>query len=105
MLGAGRPRASDAWGWPARAGRPLRAETPEPSRTPDALISTDPEGFVRAEGRHLVLGDERVRLKAVNFSNFYHRHLTGADLRSSAHHSRVLGRELRRRVAGLVGAR
>ncbi|KAE8763891.1 cellulase family glycosylhydrolase [Georgenia thermotolerans] len=60
---------------------------PEPSRTPDALTSTDPEGFVRAEGRHLVLGEERVRLKAVNFSNFYHRDLAGADLLSSAHHS------------------
>jgi endoglucanase len=43
--------------------------------------------FVTAAGRGLALDGEPTRLKAVNFSNLYHRNLNGADLLSSQHHS------------------
>src|SRR5690349_12041056 len=44
-------------------------------------------GFVTASGRGLVLNGEPTRLKAVNFSNFYHRNLNGAELPNSQHHA------------------
>jgi endoglucanase len=44
-------------------------------------------GFIRAEGRALVIDSQPVGLQAVNFSNLYHRDLTGAELLSSPHHS------------------
>lgn len=44
-------------------------------------------GFVTAEGRGLVVDGEPTRLKAVNFSNLYHRNLKGDDLPNSQHHS------------------
>ncbi|RKO19849.1 hypothetical protein D7Z96_19915 [Pseudarthrobacter phenanthrenivorans] len=44
-------------------------------------------GFVGAEGRELVLDGAPTRLKAVNFSNFYHRNLKGSGLLNSPHHS------------------
>ncbi|WP_346959831.1 cellulase family glycosylhydrolase [uncultured Arthrobacter sp.] len=43
--------------------------------------------FVTASGRGLVLNGEPTRLKAVNFSNLYHRNLNGAELLTSQHHS------------------
>ena len=43
--------------------------------------------FVTAAGRGLVLKGEPTRLKAVNFSNFYHRDQDGAELLNSQHHS------------------
>ena len=46
-----------------------------------------PPRFVTAAGPGLVLGGEPTRLKAVNFSNLYHRNLDGSDLLSSHHHS------------------
>lgn len=44
-------------------------------------------GFVTAQGRQLVVDGETTRLKAVNFSNLYHRNLKGDDLPDSQHHS------------------
>lgn len=46
------------------------------------------DGFITAEGRGLVLDGAPVRLQAVNFSNFYHRNLKGAELLASQHHAR-----------------
>lgn len=47
------------------------------------------QGFIRAEGRSLVLNGQETRLKAVNFSNFYHRNLRATDLATSGHHSEI----------------
>jgi endoglucanase len=44
--------------------------------------------FVTASGRGLVLNGEPTRLKAVNFSNLYHRNLNGAELLISQHHAK-----------------
>ncbi|RDV08076.1 hypothetical protein DXK94_20865 [Arthrobacter sp. RT-1] len=44
-------------------------------------------GFVTASGRGLVLNGEPARLKAVNFSNLYHRNPKGTELLNSQHHS------------------
>jgi endoglucanase len=46
-----------------------------------------PMGFVSAAGRGLVLDGKPTRLKAVNFSNLYHRNLKAAELPRSQHHS------------------
>ncbi|WP_445153726.1 glycoside hydrolase family 5 protein [Arthrobacter sp. Hor0625] len=46
------------------------------------------DGFITAEGRGLVLDGAPVRLQAVNFSNFYHRNLNGAELLTSQHHAK-----------------
>lgn len=43
--------------------------------------------FITAAGRGLVLNGQPTRLKAVNFSNNYHRNLNGAELLRSQHHS------------------
>ena len=45
------------------------------------------DGFLRAQGRGLVVDDKPVRLEAVNFSNFYHQDLDGAELLRSPHHA------------------
>jgi len=44
--------------------------------------------FVTASGRGLVLDGGPTRLKAVNFSNLYHRNMNGAELLTSQHHSK-----------------
>ena len=44
-------------------------------------------GFVTAAGRSLVVNGQPTRLKAVNFSNHYHRNQNGAELLKSQHHS------------------
>ena len=44
-------------------------------------------GFIRAEGRDLLIDNQPVRLQAVNFSNLYHRDLAGSELLASPHHS------------------
>ena len=56
------------------SGEPSSAEEP-------------PSEFVAAAGRGLVLEGQTTRLKAVNFSNQYHRDQDGAELLSSQHHS------------------
>lgn len=43
--------------------------------------------FVTAYGRGLFVNGEPTRLKAVNFSNFYHRTFNGMELLDSQHHS------------------
>jgi endoglucanase len=43
-------------------------------------------GFVEAAGRGLAIEGEPARLKAVNFSNLYHRNLDATDLLDSPHH-------------------
>ena len=56
------------------SGDPSSAEQPPPE-------------FVTAAGRGLVLEGQPTRLKAVNFSNNYHRDQDGAELLNSQHHS------------------
>lgn len=56
------------------SGDPSSAEQPPPE-------------FVTAAGRGLVLEGQPTRLKAVNFSNHYHRDQDGAELLNSQHHS------------------
>jgi endoglucanase len=54
---------------------------------PTTELAPSLNGFVKAAGRGLVLNGEPARLKAVNFSNLYHRNPKGTELLNSQHHS------------------
>lgn len=55
----------------------------------DGAVAPDVEttDFVHAAGPALEVGGERIRLKAMNFSNFYYEDLGGTRLLESTHHS------------------
>lgn len=45
------------------------------------------DGFVHAVGRDLVVDGRPIRLRAVNFSNFFYADIDGSELLTSSHHS------------------